>query len=114
MDNHLAIPMRLTIKGEVRLGGMVQAVLAIGHAMESGFRTLESGQRVPKNVIERITVQLADELVLLAETGIGISAHPYMVFPLFLPKDLPSKGLRVIVTWVDDKGQRGELARTLL
>lgn len=114
MADSLSIPMRLTIKGEVRLGGMVQAVLSIGHVMESGFRTLESGARVPKNVIERITVRLADELVLVADTGIGISAHPYMVFPLFLPKAMPDKGLRLVVIWEDDSGQRGELARALL
>ena len=114
MTTPITIPMRLTIKGEVRLGSMVQAVLSIGHVMESGFRTLDSGARVPKNVIERITVRLADEVVLTADTGIGISAHPYMVFPIFLPKVMPDKGLRLVVTWTDDKGQRGELARTLL
>lgn len=114
MTDALSIPMRLTLKGEVRAGAMVQVVLSIGHVMESGFRTLDSGARVPKNVIERITVRLADEWVFAASTGIGISAHPYLVFPLFIPKEAPSKGLRLVVTWQDDKGQRGELARTLL
>ena len=105
--------MRLTLKGDLKTGATVQATLAIGHAMESGFRTLESGQRVPKNVIERITVSLGSERLFELETGIGISAHPYMVFPITLPQAPPDKGLRLVVTWTDDLGERGELIRDL-
>jgi sulfur-oxidizing protein SoxZ len=107
------IPMRLTIKGEARLGQMVQAILAIGHPMESGYRVLESGGRVPKNVIEKITVRLGDQLLFMADTGIGISAHPYMAFPVILPKIIPNGGLRLVASWMDDQGQHGELTHDL-
>jgi sulfur-oxidizing protein SoxZ len=108
------IPMRLTIKGDITAGATVQATLAIGHPMESGFRTLESGQRVPKNVIERITVSLGSERLFEMETSIGLSAHPYMVFPVVLPNVIPSAGLKLAVTWLDDKGQRGDISRELV
>jgi hypothetical protein len=48
------------------------------------------------------------------ETSIGLSAHPYMVFPVTLPSLLPPSGLKLVVTWLDDLGQRGELRRDLL
>lgn len=107
------IPMRLTIKGDVRLGQTAQAVLAIGHPMESGFRILESGGRVPKNVIEKITVRLNDQQLFVLDIGIGISAHPYMAFPVMLPKAMPSIGLKLIASWTDDRGQHGELTHDL-
>lgn len=105
--------MRLTIKGDIQAGATVQATLAIGHPMESGFRTLESGQRVPKNVIERITVTLDTESLFNMETSIGISAHPYMVFPVSLPNVIPSAGLKLVALWTDDQGQRGEISRDI-
>lgn len=111
------IPMRLTIKGDIKTARIVQGVLAIGHSMESGFRTLDSGARVPKNVIEKITVRLGNQLLFEMNSGIGVSAHPYMVFPIALSeaiRDKASQGsMRLIAMWVDDKGERGELSRDL-
>lgn len=111
------IPMRLTIKGDIQTARMVQGILAIGHVMESGFRVLESGERVPKNVIEKITVRFGSDLLFELDSGMGISAHPYMVFPIPLSeatRDKASKGaMRLVATWTDDQGQRGELSRDL-
>jgi hypothetical protein len=111
------IPMRLTIRGDIKTARMVQGVLAIGHGMESGFRVLESGARVPKNVIEKITVGMGNELLFEMDAGIGISAHPYMVFPVFLSEAIRQKAsegsMRLVARWVDDKGESGELVRDL-
>jgi sulfur-oxidizing protein SoxZ len=108
-----SIPMRLTLRGALISGTMIQAVLSIGHPMESGFRTLDSGGRVPKNIIEKITVQLAGELLFEIDSSIGLSAHPYLVFPVQLPEAMPSNGLRLAVRWLDDQGQQGALSREL-
>lgn len=111
------IPIRLTIKGDIQTARMVQGILAIGHAMESGFRTLDSGERVPKNVIEKITVRFGNQLLFELDSGIGISAHPYMAFPILLSQDIRDKAsagaMRLVATWTDDQGQRGELSRDL-
>ena len=111
------IPLRLTIKGDIKTARLVQAVLAIGHPMESGFRVLDSGERVPKNVIEKITVRFGDQLLFEMITGIGISAHPYMAFPIILSeavRDRASTGsMRLTATWTDDQGQRKEHSRDL-
>jgi sulfur-oxidizing protein SoxZ len=113
MDSIPTIPIRLTLKGAVQPGNTLQAVLLIGHPMESGYRTLDSGQRVPKNVIDTIRVQLNAQTLFEAETGIGISAHPYFSFPVPLPVVVPETGLYLRIAWVDDKGQHGELQREL-
>ncbi len=107
------IPIRLTVTGTALPGATLKAVLLIGHPMESGFRTLESGQRVPKNVIETLWVRLNDSTLFQASTGIGISANPYFAFPVTLPDAAPPTGWHLHVSWVDDKGQHGELKREL-
>jgi sulfur-oxidizing protein SoxZ len=111
------LPMRVTIKGDIKTARLIQVVLAIGHPMESGFRTLESGNRVPKNVIEKIAVRFGSELLFEMDAGIGISANPYMAFPVMLPqaiRDKASEGsMRLVATWIDDQGQRGEISRDL-
>jgi sulfur-oxidizing protein SoxZ len=107
------IPIRLNVTGEVKPGGTLAVVLLIGHPMETGFRVLDSGQRVAKNVIESIQVKLNEQLLFEAETGIGLSAHPYLAFPVALPADIPASGLKISAQWVDDKGQRGVFEREL-
>ena len=103
------ILMKLTLKGDIKAGATVQAVLLIGHSMESGFRVLDSGERVPKNVIERITATVNGELLFRADTGIGVSAHPYLAFPV----TIQTLGSKLVIEWVDDKNQRGKLERLL-
>jgi sulfur-oxidizing protein SoxZ len=109
--------MRLTIKGDIKTARLVQAILAIGHPMESGFRTLESGDRVPKNVIEKIIVRFGEELLFEMTLGIGISANPYMAFPVYLSQAIRDKAaqgaMRLTATWTDDHGQHGEFSRDL-
>ena len=107
------IPIRLNITGEIKPGGNLAVVLLIGHTMETGYRVLDSGQRVAKNVIESVQVRLGEQLLFEAETGIGISAHPYLAFPVNLPADIPPAGLKISVLWRDDKGQNGYLERVL-
>ncbi len=113
MADLVDFPIRLNLTGTVLPGATLKAVLLIGHPMESGFRTLESGQLVPKNVIETLQVRLNDSLLFRASTGIGISANPYFAFPVTLPAAVPPTGLHLSVSWADDKGQRGELKREL-
>ncbi len=107
------IPIRLNVTGEVKPSATLAVVLLIGHTMETGYRVLDSGQRVPKNVIESVQVHLGEQLLFEAETGIGISAHPYLAFPVNLPAEIPAAGLKMRVLWRDDKGQSGALERVL-
>jgi sulfur-oxidizing protein SoxZ len=113
MEASSKIPMRLNFTGAVIPGGTLQAVLLIGHPMESGYRTQDSGQRIPKNVIERIRVLLNGQLLFEADTGIGISANPYLAFSVPLPSVMPASGWLLQATWQDDAGQRGSIEREL-
>lgn len=113
MADLIDFPIHLKLTGAVQPGATLKAVLLIGHPMESGFRILESGQLVSKNVIENLLVRLNDSTLFRARTGIGISANPYFAFPVSLPAAVPPGGWHLSVSWDDDKGQRGELRREL-
>lgn len=77
--------------------------------METGFRMDDAGQRVTRNVITIIRVLLNGKLILDVEPGTGLSANPYLAFPLLVPAD----GGVVAVEWIDDAGRRGSVQQVL-
>ena len=103
-------PIRLSLIGPVRAGREVEVRLLIGHPMDSGYRTDDAGQRIARNIIESVRVQLDGLLLLESQVGIGVSANPYFSFPL----QVPARGGTLSVEWVDDRGERGQLQKLLL
>jgi sulfur-oxidizing protein SoxZ len=104
------IPSRLTFAGSIRPGHTIEARWIAGHPMETGFRVDDSGQRVTRNVITQIQVLLNGKLILDVEPGTGLSANPYLAFPL----TVPTEGGNVTVEWLDDAGNRGRVQQLLL
>jgi sulfur-oxidizing protein SoxZ len=106
----LQTPVRLTLAGPLRPHSDVEVRLMLGHDMETGFRHDSSGVRVPKNIIETITVKLDQTLIFEATLGTGMSANPMLFFPLTLPPD----GGTLTVTWLDDQGRSGSTRKLLV
>jgi sulfur-oxidizing protein SoxZ len=104
------IPSRLTFSGAIRPGNTVEARWIVGHPMETGFRVDDSGQRILRNVITQVRVLLNGKLILELEPGTGMSANPYLAFPV----TVPLTGGSVRVEWLDDAGQRGSVQQLLL
>ena len=77
----------------------------IGHVMENGFRSDETGKRIPINIIKEIIVSFNNEIVFSAELGTGIAANPLLSFPLLIPQG----GGILRAVWRDDRGQSGQL-----
>lgn len=103
------IPSRLSFAGAIRPGNTIEARWIVGHPMETGFRMDDAGQRVTRNVITIIRVLLNGKLILDVEPGTGLSANPYLAFPLLVPAD----GGVVAVEWIDDAGRRGSVQQVL-
>jgi sulfur-oxidizing protein SoxZ len=106
----LQIPVRLTFAGAMRPLNEIEVRLMLGHDMETGFRHDSSGVRVPKNILDTITVRLNQTLIFEATLGTGMAANPMLFFPLTLPSD----GGTLTVTWVDDQGRSGNLRKLLV
>ena len=104
------IPSRLSFSGTVRPGQTVMARWIVGHPMHSGLRVDDRGQRIPRNIIVQVTVRVNGDAVLEIETGTGLSANPYIEFPLLVP----AQGGVVTVEWRDDQGRSGRVQQALV
>lgn len=105
-----SIPSRLSFVGRVRPGNTIEARWIVGHPMETGFRLDDFGKRIERNVITVVRVLIDGKLVLDVEPGTGLSANPYLAFPL----TVPATGGMVSVEWLDDAGRRGSVQQLLL
>jgi sulfur-oxidizing protein SoxZ len=94
---------RVSVHAEIRRGEPFEVRISIRHAMETGYRTDESGQAVPRNVIRRLTCRYNGTPVFAAQTTSGIAANPYFRF-FVTARDSGALEFE----WVDDAGVRGE------
>lgn len=94
----MASPMRI----KARLEGDIAVVRAImRHEMETGQRKAADGTLVSAHFIQQVVGKLNDKVVLDAQWGPAVSKNPYMEFRAKGAK----AGDKVVVTWVDNKGE---------
>ena len=79
----------------------VDVRVLMSHEMESGQRRDSAGNAVPAHFIQTVVVTYAGKPVLNAEWGPAVSKNPYLQFKFKGAK----KGDKLIVTWVDNKGE---------
>lgn len=99
---------RLRLPDNAKRGDVIEVRLLIQHDMETGFRRDMQGRAVPLNVIQDVRVSYAGEEVFRAELGSGVSANPYLAFPLRV-----ETGGEVLAEWVDTSGARGSISAPL-
>jgi sulfur-oxidizing protein SoxZ len=100
---------RLSVPPTARRGEAVEVRLLIQHAMETGFRREADGRAVPMNVVNAVVCRYAGREVFRAELGTGMAANPYFAF--WIRAEASGE---VAVEWIDDAGERGSAAATLL
>lgn len=89
------------LPADARPGDVLEVRLIIGHAMESGLRRDDSGARIARNIINRVTCRYNGVEVFRAELGPGIAANPFLTF---FTRATGSGEL--VFDWVDDEGVR--------
>jgi sulfur-oxidizing protein SoxZ len=104
------VPSRLSFAGPLRAGQTVEARWIAGHPMETGFRLDDSGRPIQRNVITQVRVLLNGQMILDIEPGTGMSANPYLAFPV----TVPANGGTLSVEWIDDAGRRGTVSQLML
>jgi sulfur-oxidizing protein SoxZ len=70
----------LNVPKSARRGEVIELRTLIAHPMDSGFATDAQGQRIPRNIVQRLSCRYNGELVFGAELFPAISANPYVVF----------------------------------
>ena len=94
---------------KVSAGEVVKVRILIQHPMDTGYLQDLLGKLVPRNVIRLLICKLGSREVLRVEPSSGIAANP--LFEFFVRA---TETAEMHVTWVDDKGQRGEHTQTMV
>ena len=94
----MASPMRIRAAAK---DGVTEVRVLISHVMETGQRKDSAGALIPAHFITELTAKHNDRLVLSAEFGPSVSTNPYVAFKF----NGGTKGDKLVVTWVDNKGE---------
>jgi len=81
--------------------GIVDVKILMKHDMESGQRKDASGKIIPAWFINMLNVKAQGKDVFNAEFGPGVSKDPFLNF-----KYKGSKGDKLVVNWIDTKGDK--------
>jgi sulfur-oxidizing protein SoxZ len=92
-------PMR--IRAQV-MGGAVDVRVLMAHEMETGQRKDAAGKTVPAWFIQSVTATHNGKTILSAQWGPAVSKNPFLSFRFNGGK----AGEKVVVTWVDNKGDK--------
>jgi sulfur-oxidizing protein SoxZ len=81
--------------------GIVDVKILMKHDMESGQRKDASGKMIPAWFINMLNVKAQGKDIFNAEFGPGVSKDPFLNF-----KYKGSKGDKLVVSWIDTKGDK--------
>jgi len=95
----MADPMR--IRAQVA-GDKATVRVLMSHEMETGQRKDSAGKTVPAWFIQEVSATLNAKPVLSAQWGPSIAKNPFLQFTVKGAK----AGDKVVVTWVDNKGDK--------
>lgn len=90
---------RVRVPSSVKKGEVFEVKSLISHKMESGQRTDENGEKIPRFIINKFMATYNGKDVFSADWHPAISANPYMAFYM---KAEESGDL--VLEWTDDNG----------
>jgi len=95
----MADPMRIRAQAQ---GDKVTVRVLVSHEMESGQRRDAAGKVIPAWYIENISATCNGKTVMSAQWGPAVSKNPFLQFAFKGAK----AGDKVVVSWVDSKGDK--------
>ena len=95
----MADPMK--IRAQMK-GDVAEIRILMSHAMETGQRKDAAGNTVPAHFIQTMTIDVGGKRVVDGQTGTAISRNPVFGFKMKGAK----VGDKVVVNWVDNKGDK--------
>jgi sulfur-oxidizing protein SoxZ len=103
----MADPMK--IRAQLK-GDVADVKILIIHPMETGLRKDEvTGQPVPMHFIQTLTATHNGRTVLEAQLSQAVSKNPFLNFRVRGAK----QGDKIMVGWVDNRGERASMEATL-
>lgn len=94
-------PARVSMPAEAKKGDIIEIKALIRHVMETGHRSDNRGQPIPRDIIKSFAVTYGGEEVFRMELNPGISANPYVIF-----STVAMASGELVFTWTDEKGEQ--------
>lgn len=91
---------RVRVPEAAKKGEIIEIKTLISHRMESGQRTDDSGEKVPRHIIKKFICTYNDEVVFEADWYPAVAANPYLAFTT-----VATESGEIVFTWVDDDEQ---------
>ncbi|MBI4742796.1 MAG: thiosulfate oxidation carrier complex protein SoxZ [Betaproteobacteria bacterium] len=95
----MADPMKIRATSK---DGVTEVKVLMSHEMETGQRKDAAGAVVPAWFITDVTAQHNGKTVMQAEFGTSVAKNPYLSFKF----KGGAKGDKIVVSWVDNKGDK--------
>jgi sulfur-oxidizing protein SoxZ len=95
----MADPMRIRAAQQ---GDATEVKVLMNHEMETGQRKDAAGNLVPAHFITEVNATHNGKTVLSAQFGPAVAKNPYLQFKF----KGGSKGDKITVTWLDNKGDK--------
>lgn len=96
-------PMRIRAQ---LMGDKVDVRVLMAHEMETGLRKDTDGNIVPPHYIQSVSATCNGKTVLSAQWGPAVSKNPTLAFRFAVATTGAKAGDKVIVMWVDNKGEK--------
>ncbi|MFY7857884.1 MAG: thiosulfate oxidation carrier complex protein SoxZ [Rubrivivax sp.] len=95
----MALRVLVNVPARVRAGDVVEVRALAQHPMETGYRRGSDGELLPRDLIRQMAARFDGEDVFSAQLHAAVSANPYLVFWLKVPRS----GV-LTVEWRGDRG----------
>ncbi|PZP28053.1 MAG: thiosulfate oxidation carrier complex protein SoxZ [Roseateles depolymerans] len=70
----------ITLPERVAAGAVFELRATVAHAMETGYRSSDEGQRLPRDLVRHFECRLDGEVVFEAQFFAAVSANPWLSF----------------------------------
>jgi sulfur-oxidizing protein SoxZ len=84
------------------VGDSTEVKVLMNHEMETGLRKDAQGKTIPAWFIQSVSATWNGKTVLSAQWGPAVSKNPFMSFKF----KGGAKGDKVVITWVDTRGDQ--------
>jgi sulfur-oxidizing protein SoxZ len=90
---------RIKLPKEAKKGDVIEIKTLISHPMENGQRKDQSGNTIPRKIINKFTCEFNGKPVFSVDLETAIAANPYLQFSARVDESGTFK-----FSWVDDDG----------
>ena len=95
----MADPMRIRAN---QVGDSTEVKVLMSHEMETGQRKDAQGKTIPAWFIQEMSATWNGKTVLSAQWGPAVAKNPFLSFKF----KGGAKGDKVVITWVDNRGEK--------